>query len=170
MLGTDGQHSIIFLHGIACFAKPNSMRSCRDLGTRPTHVALTPSLAQTASKYGRRGLCHARCGRSGRSERKRRPCQATIAPARLRWRGRAFGLPSPHHASRALAAKEMPPHLMVEAWKKHSKQHVVEAGFRTWIGAIERKRPGFPAQPDHGAPFLIHCVLFGHEHANSPFT
>jgi hypothetical protein len=58
----------------------------------------------------------------------------------------------------------MPPHLVVQAWEKHSVQHVPKAGFGTRIGAIEGKWPLFPAKPDHGAPFLHHGVFFGHKH------
>jgi hypothetical protein len=53
---------------------------------------------------------------------------------------------------------------------KHSTQHVLDAVFGTGIGAVERKWPGFPTQPDHGAPFLHDGVLFGDEHRTSPFT
>jgi hypothetical protein len=52
----------------------------------------------------------------------------------------------------------------MQAWEKHSVQHVVKAGFGARIGAIEGKWPLFPAKPDHGAPSLHHCVFFGHEH------
>jgi hypothetical protein len=38
--------------------------------------------------------------------------------------------------------------------------------FAARMGAIERKWPGFPAKPDHGAPLVYYRVLFGHEHAN----
>jgi hypothetical protein len=60
----------------------------------------------------------------------------------------------------------MPSHLVMQAWEKYSIQHVAKAGAAARIGAIERKWPGFPAKPDHGAPFLRYGVLFGHEHAN----
>jgi len=60
----------------------------------------------------------------------------------------------------------MPPHLVMQAWEKYSIQQVSKAGFGARIGAIERKWPGFPAKPDHGAPFLHYRVLFGHEHGN----
>jgi hypothetical protein len=54
----------------------------------------------------------------------------------------------------------------MQAWEEDSIQHVAKAGSAARIGAIERKWPGFPAKPDHGAPFFHYCVLFGHEHAN----
>jgi hypothetical protein len=60
----------------------------------------------------------------------------------------------------------MPPHLVMQAREKHSVQHVVKAAFGARIGAIEGKCPLLPAKPDHGAPFLHHCVFFGHEHWN----
>jgi hypothetical protein len=65
-----------------------------------------------------------------------------------------------------LASKEMPPHLVMQAREKHSVQHVVETALGARIGAIEGKCPLLPAKPDHGAPFLHHCVFFGHEHWN----
>jgi hypothetical protein len=118
------------------------------------------------SKF-RQGPCATQCGGpSLRSEREGRACQATISLARLRW-GRISCLPSPHHATRPLASEEMPPHLVMQAWEKYSIQQVSKAGFGARIGAIERKWPGFPAKPDHGAPFQHYCVLFGHEHAKS---
>jgi hypothetical protein len=55
----------------------------------------------------------------------------------------------------------------MQAGEKDSIQHVSKAGRAARIGAIERKWPGFPAKPDHGAPFLHYCFLFGHGHANS---
>jgi hypothetical protein len=61
----------------------------------------------------------------------------------------------------------MPPHLVMQAWEKYPIQQVSKAGFGARIGAIERKWPGFPAKPDHRAPFQHYCVLFGHEHAIS---
>src|SRR5229473_5112110 len=80
--------------------------------------------------------------------------------------GRISGLPSPHHATRPLASEEIPPHLVMQAWEKYSIQHVSKAGRAARIGAIVRKWPGFPAKPNHGAPFLHHCILFGQEHGN----
>jgi hypothetical protein len=59
----------------------------------------------------------------------------------------------------------MPPHLVMQAWEKDFIQHVPKAGRVARIGAIERKWPGLPPKPDHGAPFLHYRVLFGHEHA-----
>jgi hypothetical protein len=58
----------------------------------------------------------------------------------------------------------MSPHLVMQAWEKHSIQHVLEATFGARIGAIERKWPFFPTKADHRAPFLHHGVFFGHEH------
>jgi hypothetical protein len=58
----------------------------------------------------------------------------------------------------------MSPHLVMQTWEKHSIQHVLEATLGAWIGAIERKWPFFPTKADHRAPFLHHCVFFGHEH------
>jgi hypothetical protein len=60
----------------------------------------------------------------------------------------------------------MSPHLVMQARKKSSIQQVSETGFGARIGAIERKWPGFPAKPNHGAPFHRYCVLFGYEHAD----
>jgi hypothetical protein len=102
---------------------------------------------------------------SMRGERERRAGQATISLARHS-RARIVGLPSPHHATRPLASEEMPPHLVMQTREKHSIQHVPEAAFGARIGAIEGKWPRFPAKPDHRAPFLHHCVFFGHEHWN----
>jgi hypothetical protein len=62
----------------------------------------------------------------------------------------------------------MPPHLVVQAREKHSIQHVLEATFGAWIGAIERKWPFFPTKADHRAPFFHHGVFFGHEHWKLP--
>ena len=111
------------------------------------------------------GLRHATPDPSLLSEGERGARQATISFARLR-RARISGFPSPHHATRPLASKEMPPHLVMQARKKHSVQHVVKAAFGARIGAIEGKCPLLPAKPDHGAPLLHHCVFFGHEHWN----
>jgi hypothetical protein len=105
----------------------------------------------------------ATCDPSRRSECEGRAGQAAVSPARLR-RARIVGLPSPHHATRALASEEMPSHLMMQAWEKHSIQHVFEPAFGTRIGAIEGKWPFLPAKPDHGAPFLHHRIFFSHEH------
>ncbi len=66
--------------------------------------------------------------------------------------------------------KKFPPHLMMQPREKYSIQHVSKAGRAARIGAIIRKWPGFPAKPDHGAPLLHDCVLFGQEHATSPST
>jgi hypothetical protein len=68
-----------------------------------------------------------------------------------------------------LASEEMPPHLVMQAWEKHSIQHVLETRFGARIGAIEGEWPLFPTKSDHGAPFLHHCVFFGHKHWTSPF-
>jgi hypothetical protein len=54
----------------------------------------------------------------------------------------------------------------MRAWEKHLIQPAFYACFAAWMGALERKLPGFPAKPDHGAPFVHYRVLFGHEHAN----
>src|SRR5262249_27554541 len=97
------------------------------------------------------------------AEHERRACQAAISLAWLRL-PRIVGFPSPHHATGSLAPEEMPPHLVMQAWEKHSIQHVLETAFGARIGAIEGKRPLLPAQPDHGTPFLHHGVFFGHEH------
>src|SRR5258708_39479660 len=53
---------------------------------------------------------------------------------------------------------------------KRFDQSFCESGAAARIGAIERQWPGFPAKPDHGAPLLHDGVLFGQEHASSPFT
>ena len=111
------------------------------------------------------GLRHATPDPSLLSEGERGARQATISLARLR-RAWISGFPSPHHATRPLASKEVPPHLVMQARKKHSVQHVVKAAFGARIGAIEGKCPLLPAKPDHGAPLLHHCVFFGHEHWN----
>src|ERR1700737_571586 len=55
--------------------------------------------------------------------------------------------------------------LVMRVWEKHLIQPAFNAFFGARIGAIERKWPGFPARPDHGAPFVYYRVLFGHEHA-----
>jgi len=148
-------------------------------------VALTRRLPKQCRNFGT-GACATNTRYTSlRGEREGRACQTTIAPARLWWGrslallrwgslarrllrwGRIFGLPSPHHATRPLASEEMPPHLVMQAGEKDSIHHVSKAGRAARIRAIERKWPGFPAKPDHGAPFLHDCVLFGHEHANS---
>jgi hypothetical protein len=98
----------------------------------------------------------------------RSTCQTTIALAVLRrMRRRVLGFPSPHHASGSLASEEMSSHLVVQAREKDSIHHVAKAGAAARIGAIERNWPGFPAKPNHGAPFRPDRVLFGYEHGNS---
>jgi hypothetical protein len=54
----------------------------------------------------------------------------------------------------------------MQAWEKHLIQPAFNAFLGARMGAIERKWPGFPAKPDHGAPFVCYRVLFGREHAN----
>jgi hypothetical protein len=164
-----------FAHGMRLFSELNRVIVAAIRPNSGPGCGIDPPPAQTVSKYWRSGLRHATRGASLRSEREGRACQAAISLARLWW-GRSLarlrcgrrilGLPSPHHAARPLASEEMSPHLVMQAWEKHSVQHVSKAGRAARIGAIVRKWPGFPAKPDHGAPFLHYCVLFGHEHAN----
>jgi len=105
--------------------------------------------AQTVSKYRHWDLRPATRGRS-RREREGRACQATISPCA------------------ALMGK------CPVSWCRRGKKirYVMLRKRRAAarIGAIERQWPGFPAKPDHGAPLLHDGVLFGQEHASSPFT
>jgi hypothetical protein len=52
------------------------------------------------------------------------------------------------------ASEKVPPHLAMQAREKLPVQPGFDAFFGTGIGAIERKCPGFPTKPDHGAPFV----------------
>src|SRR5229473_7985582 len=83
--------------------------------------------------------------------------------------GRISGLPSPHHATRPLASEEIPPHLVMQAWEKYSIQHVSKAGRAARIGAIIRKRPSFPAKPDHGHHFFMTTSCSVRSMGTSPF-
>jgi hypothetical protein len=126
---------------------------------RNTHGPIDASLTDACRNFRLRdaSLC------------KWRPAQTTISSARLRWT-RIFRLPSPQHAAGPLASEEVPSHLVMQPREKHPVQHVFNAGFRSWIGAVEGKGSFFPTKADHGAPLLHHGVFFGHEHWNSPFA
>jgi hypothetical protein len=70
-------------------------------------------------------------------------------------------------SARSLASEEISPHLVMQAWEKHSIQHVAKAGGagRDWSDYTQMA--ALPAKPDHGAPLRHDCVVFGQEHANS---
>jgi hypothetical protein len=68
-----------------------------------------------------------------------------------------------------VASEKISPHPMMQAWEKISGTACCESGTADWSD-YTRMGPGFPAQPDHRAPFRQHGFLFGHEHANSPFN
>jgi hypothetical protein len=155
----------------ACFEAANLLCD-RQFATGANRLPCSESLVllrNTRSCCPVTDRCVSKFRRPDASLRKGRAGQTTISFARLRWT-RIFRLPSPHHAAGSLASEEVPSHLVMQTREKHAVQHVFNAGFGSWIGAVEGKGSFFPTKADHWAPLLHHGVFFGHQHWNSPFT
>jgi hypothetical protein len=134
-----------FPRGIRLFAKLDRvMVAAIWQQQRPNDVALTHLCPNSVEISALRACATQRRAASLRSERRGRVCQAAIIPrAALRdadlWASHR-PIMQPH-----LASDEIPSHLVMQAWEKHSKQHIICHSRKTSAEASVRGTKVWPA-------------------------